>query len=124
MIALMKVAGLNLNGAAGCVNAGVTALRDSRRFGPLVGRRITQVTYTGRHSGRSFTMPVGYQRHGDIVTIGARLPDSKTWWRNFLGAGGPISLKLDDTERTGHAVARRDEQGRVTVTVNLDGMQS
>ncbi|WP_371812872.1 hypothetical protein [Saccharopolyspora sp. ASAGF58] len=49
-----------------------------------------------------------------------RFPDSKTWWRNFLGTGGPISLHLDDEDRSGHAVGHRDEHGRVTVTVRLD----
>jgi hypothetical protein len=43
------------------------------------------------------------------------------WWRNFLAEGGPISLQLDGIDRTGHAIARRDEAGRVTVTVRLDG---
>jgi hypothetical protein len=48
-------------------------------------------------------------------------PDNKTWWRNFLGEGGPITLlKLDGADRTGHAVTERDENGRVKVTVELD----
>jgi hypothetical protein len=34
---------------------------------------------------------------------------------------GPISLHLDDGGRAGHAVARRDERGRVSVTVRLVG---
>jgi hypothetical protein len=48
-------------------------------------------------------------------------PDAKSWWRNFLGEGGPITLlRLDGADRTGHAVADRDEKGRVTVTIQLD----
>jgi hypothetical protein len=48
-------------------------------------------------------------------------PDNKTWWRNFLGEGGPITLlKLDGQDRTGHGVADRDDKGRVEVTVQLD----
>jgi hypothetical protein len=48
-------------------------------------------------------------------------PDNKVWWRNFLGEGGPITLlKLDAGDRTGHAVADRDDKGRVKVTVQLD----
>jgi hypothetical protein len=34
--------------------------------------------------------------------------------------GGPITLRLNGTDRTGHAVATRDDQGQVTVTVKLD----
>ncbi|MFJ7215638.1 hypothetical protein [Amycolatopsis sp. NPDC098790] len=102
------------------VNGCVGSLRASPRWGRLVRRHLTQVTYTGRRSGRTFSTPVGYRRAGDVVTIGVRLPDAKSWWRNFTGDGGPLSLELDDTERTGHAVARRDKKGRVTVTVRLD----
>jgi hypothetical protein len=65
--------------------------------------------------------PVGYRRSGDAIVIKVSSPDNKTWWRNFLGEGGPITLlKLDGQDRTGHAVAKRDGQGRVTVTVRLD----
>ncbi len=47
-------------------------------------------------------------------------PDSKTWWRNFTGEGAPLTLtNFDGTDRTGHAVAHRDERGRVTVNVTL-----
>jgi hypothetical protein len=63
---------------------------------------------------------VSYRRTGDEVTIGVALADAKSWWRNFLGDGGPISLRLDRTDRSGHAVARRDDRGRVTVAVRLD----
>lgn len=39
--------------------------------------------------------------------------------RPVNGAGGPISLRLHGTDHAGHAVARRDDRGRVTVTVRL-----
>ena len=100
-------------------NGCVMSLRSSDRFGHLVSRRLTVVTYTGRRSGRTFTIPVGFRQTGDVVTIGVALPEAKKWWRNFLGEGGPISLQLDGADRTGHATARRDEKGRVTVTVHL-----
>jgi hypothetical protein len=57
---------------------------------------------------------------GDEIRIGVQMPDVKTWWRNFLGAGGPLTLRLNGTDRPGHAVAERDERNRVTVTVRLD----
>ena len=103
------------------VNALMVALIASRRWGRLVGRRLVVITYVGRRSGRTFSTPVGYRRAGDEVTIGVELPDAKSWWRNFLGAGGPISLRLHGTDHTGHAVARRDDRGRVTVRVRLMG---
>jgi hypothetical protein len=70
--------------------------------------------------GSHLRTPVGYRRAGDTVTISVSLPERKTWWRNFTGDGGPVSLHLDGENRTGHAVAPVDGKGQVTVTVRLD----
>jgi hypothetical protein len=107
--------------AAPLFNAPVAALATSPRFGGLVNRNIAILGYTGRRSGRTFSTPVAYRRTGDAITINANLPQTKTWWRNFLGDGGPVTLQFDGTERAGHAVAAQDDKGRVTVTVRLDG---
>jgi F420H(2)-dependent quinone reductase len=107
---------------ADVLNPRVAALTSSPRWGRLVGRGIVLLTYTGRRSGRTFTIPVGHKRTGDDVTIGVRLPDRKNWWRNFLGEGAPLSLRLDGADRPGHATARRDQRGRVTVQVHLDAL--
>jgi hypothetical protein len=104
----------------GVFNSGVTALAGSPRWGALVNRYITSISYVGRKSGREFTLPIGYRRHGDEVTIPVSMADQKVWWRNFLGAGAPLSIRLDGADRTGHAVATRDDRGRVSVTVALD----
>ncbi|MDT5409729.1 MAG: hypothetical protein QOG14_1949, partial [Mycobacterium sp.] len=66
-------------------NAPITALAASPRFGALLRRSITTITYTGRRSGRTFNIPVAYRRRGDEIDIAANMPDAKTWWRNFLG---------------------------------------
>jgi hypothetical protein len=92
---------------------------------PLVRRGVgtgslAVVTYTGRRSGRTFSFPVGYRRDGDRVWIGIGAPAQKSWWRNFLGDGGPVSLLLDGRTRTGHAVAVRDGEVDVHVEVTLD----
>ncbi|MCV7214051.1 hypothetical protein H7J51_01990 [Mycobacterium crocinum] len=106
--------------AAGVVNRGATALITSPRWGRIVGRGLTEIRYTGRRSGRTVALPVGYRRRGSDILIGVAMPDGKTWWRNFVGAGAPLTILLGGTERPGHAVATRDERGRVTVTVRLD----
>lgn len=102
------------------VNAGVAAMLDAPVLGRLLGRGFVVITYVGRRSGRTFSTPVNYWRKADELVIGVALPDRKTWWRNFLGEGGPITLHLNGADRPGHAVARRDERGRVFVTVRLD----
>jgi hypothetical protein len=114
-----KLARLVMRGAP-LFNAPIEALAASPRFGALLRRSITTITYTGKRSGRTFSIPVAYRRRGDEIEIGANLPDAKTWWRNFLGEGAPMSLTLDGIEHSGHAVADRDQNGRVTVRVRLD----
>ena len=99
--------------AVGLVNAPI--------LGNLIGRGLVVIRYVGRRSGKTFEIPVGYRRTGDALVIGVASPDAKNWWRNFLGEGGPITLvDLDGADRTGHAVADRDDNGRVKVTVQLD----
>ncbi|WP_338888805.1 hypothetical protein [Rhodococcus sovatensis] len=90
---------------------------------PIIGKYIsgtlTEITYTGRKSGKEFTIPVAYHRRGDEVIIGVAMPDKKSWWRNFYPDGGPIRIELDGTRRTGRAVAHRDGDS-VHVKVALD----
>jgi hypothetical protein len=101
--------------------AGNTVLRPlvaSPRWGRFVSGSMTVVTYTGRRSGRTFALPVGYKRDGDDVTIRVELPDHKSWWRNFTGEGAPILVKLEGVDRAGHGTAERTGN-RVTVSVRL-----
>jgi hypothetical protein len=105
----------------GIVNKLFIGLIDAPVVGTLVRRGMINIRYVGRRSGKTVQTPVGYRRTGDTIVITVMSPDNKTWWRNFLGEGGPITLlKLDGADRTGHAVADRDEAGRVKVTVDLD----
>jgi hypothetical protein len=101
------------------VNKAVVGLRNAPLVGKLVRKGITVVSYTGRRSGKTFSTPVGYKRKGEVVDIEVMMPDAKTWWRNFSGEGGPLTLELDGVQRTGHATSHRDDKGRVTVRVQL-----
>lgn len=109
-----------LHAAAGIVNRGATALITSPRWGRIVGIGLATISYTGRRSGRTIALPVGYRRRGDDIVIGVAMPDGKKWWRNFTGEGAPLTMLLAGREQPGHAVATRDARGRVTVTVRLD----
>ncbi|TDH57243.1 hypothetical protein E2F47_03080 [Mycobacterium eburneum] len=114
-----------IRAAAPVFNAPVAAVATSPRLGGMVNRYLTRtntltiLSYTGPRSGRRFSIPVTCRRAGDKFVIDVWIPEAKTWWRNFLGEGRPLTLRLDGTERAGHAVARRDQNGRVTVTVRL-----
>jgi hypothetical protein len=106
----------------GIFNNGFVGLMNAPVIGRFVGRGLVVVRYVGRRSGKTIETPVGYRRSGDTLKINVMAPDSKTWWRNFLGDGAPITLvNLDGADRTGHGTAARDEKGRVAVTVKLDG---
>lgn len=98
----------------------VNALRSHGFWGRLLGKGLTIITYTGRTSGKTYHVPVGYRRRGDTVVLRSTYgSDTKTWWRNFLGAGREATLWLDGADRSGHAVATRDDRGHVTVTVTF-----
>ena len=103
------------------VNRVAVALLDAPVLGRIVRRGLVKIRYVGRRSGKTVELPVGYRRSGDgTIVIGVVAPDAKTWWRNFLGEGSPITLLgLDGRDRIAHAVAHRDAQGRVSVTVTL-----
>jgi F420H(2)-dependent quinone reductase len=118
MLQLKNCTRLFMRGAP-LLNVPVAALANLRCFGRIVSRNIAILTYTGRRSGRSFSIPVAYRSSGDDLEIAANMPDAKSWWRNFLGDGAPLTVRLDGVERAGHAVARRDERGHVTVRVRL-----
>lgn len=108
------------NPVAHALNKAAVGLTTVPVLGGIVSRSLVEIRYTGRKSGRSFQTPVNYRLSGDQVVIRVMTPDSKNWWRNFLGDGGPITLlNFRGADRTGHAVATRDDKGRVTVRVKL-----
>lgn len=107
--------------AARIVNDAAVFLINAPVIGRLIGRGLVVIRYVGRRSGKTFEIPVGYRRSGGNLIIGVTAPDAKSWWRNFLGDGEPITLlNLNGRDRNGHAVANRDARGRVSVTVRLD----
>ena len=102
------------------VNAFAVRLINAPVLGSLVGQGLVVVRYTGRRSGNTFEIPVGYRGAGILVTINVAAPDGKTWWRNFLGAGAELTLlNFHGADRTGQATATRAPKGRVKVTVQL-----
>lgn len=86
----------------------------------LASGSLALVTYTGRESGRQYTIPVGYKDEGDEVTIAVGWPDRKVWWRNLTGEGGPVRLVVAGKELRGHAVATRGEGREALVRVRVD----
>ena len=86
---------------------------------PLLSRRLTLITVTGRRTGAQHTFPVAYHEDGGRLTIPVMWPQRKLWWRN-LRDGAPIGLRLRGEDRVGQAQARSDGPDEVTVEVALD----
>ena len=87
---------------------------------PLVSGQLALITVTGRRSGRSYTIPVGYGLRDDIVNIPVGWPARKRWWRNLRGDGAPVRVRLRGREYAGFGIARGDEREGVRVVVRLE----
>ncbi|GEE02541.1 hypothetical protein nbrc107696_29870 [Gordonia spumicola] len=106
------------------VNTVMRPLMKAPVVGPMLGKSMTTVTYTGRRSGRTISLPVAFKRQGDdTVIIGVAAPSQKTWWRNFQPGPEPITVELDGVARTGAGVAKVGEKG-TAVIVTLDAPSS
>jgi deazaflavin-dependent oxidoreductase (nitroreductase family) len=62
-------------------------------FHGLLSGHILLLTYTGRRSGRQYTLPVGYLRDGDALLIVSQHSELKRWWRNLRG-DVPVAVLL------------------------------
>jgi hypothetical protein len=65
--------------------------------------------WTGRSSGKSFSVPVGYQRHhGDIVVLLSK-PYDKNWWKNFRTAWpAELVIKRTTVQTSGVVISPTD----------------
>jgi deazaflavin-dependent oxidoreductase (nitroreductase family) len=58
----------------------------------LLSRIVVELRYTGRRSGRPYTLPVQYARAGERLLVVPQNAAS-TWWRNFSTAQ-PVRVRL------------------------------
>jgi F420H(2)-dependent quinone reductase len=86
----------------------------------LASGRVALITFTGRRSGREYTIPCFYRDKGDEVTIPVGWPDRKVWWHNLTGDGGPVRLLIQGQELRGHAIATRDGGRDALVRVRVE----
>jgi F420H(2)-dependent quinone reductase len=97
----------------------LVALLLRSRLHPLVSRRLTLITVTGRRTGAEHTFPVAYHESAERLTIPVLWPERKLWWRNLRDAA-PVRLRLRGANRTGQAHALIDDSDGTTVEVLLD----
>ena len=69
-----------------------------------IGARLVTLYIVGRKSGRQYTIPVAYTRHGETLLIGTPFG----WGRN-LRTGEPLDILLKGVRRPADVVAFTDE---------------
>jgi deazaflavin-dependent oxidoreductase (nitroreductase family) len=65
----------------------------------VLSRSVLLLAYTGRRSGARRELPAMYAELGDRFVVVAGQPQSKTWWRNFAGDGGPATVTVAGRRR-------------------------
>jgi hypothetical protein len=78
----------------------------------LVSRNLLLLTYTGRKSGKRYTTPVGYHRHGETFTILTKR--FRTWWRNFQPSA-PVEVYLEGKAYHGEGHALTDASAIIPI---------
>jgi len=58
----------------------------------LLSNDVLLMTWTGRKSGRRYTLPLSYVEAGGKLVLCTR-PEGSQWWRNLRG-GGEVELRL------------------------------
>ncbi len=85
----------------------------------VLGRSLAVLLITGRKTGRRYSIPVSYSRHGDDVII--LTSASRLWWRN-LKANPNVRIRLAGRTYRGTATAKvATESDLPTLTVFLTG---
>ena len=80
-------------------------------FHRLLSREVLLLTFAGRRSGRRITIPVGYTREGEALTLFS----TRSWWKNLRG-GAAVAVLLGGRPRTARATPTDD---RATVLAEV-----
>ena len=76
----------------------------------LMSKTVLLLTFTGRKSGREYTIPMSYVQTGDEILMSTEAP----WWKNLAVDGGvSVGLVLRGRRRAGVAGAVSDQRGAV-----------
>src|SRR5690349_24649181 len=86
------------------INPFVAAILRSPLHG-LLSRQLILLTYTGRKTGKRYTIPVGYARDGDALVV-----FSSRSWRRTLRGSAPVEVLLQGRRYTGTAVPIEDPE--------------
>ena len=76
----------------------------------LLSGSLLLVTYTGRRSGRTFTIPVMYVQDGYDLLVYVGRSVRKVWWRNLRG-GARVRVRLRGQKLEGTGTPVRGDAG-------------
>lgn len=71
----------------------------------LLSKNRMLLTFTGRKSGKHYTIPLSYVQEGETILC---ITGNTSWWRNLRG-GVPVKVMLKGQERGGMAQAIFDD---------------
>ncbi|GAB4210269.1 MAG: nitroreductase/quinone reductase family protein [Roseiflexaceae bacterium] len=72
----------------------------------LMSERLLLLSFTGRSSGKRYTIPVAYAQQGDTLLIATQ----SRWWKN-LRDGAAVQVRLRGRNRNGTSEVITDEAG-------------
>lgn len=75
----------------------------------VMGKSLMLLTFTGRRTGRQYTIPVSYARVGDHVLTVTKV--FRHWWKNFETNPG-VRVRLAGTVFPGTATAAIGDESR------------
>ena len=86
----------------------------------FISKNTMLMTYTGRKSGRVYTIPMNYVRVSDgdgevFLTTSYR---QRTWWRNLRG-GSPVMIRVQGEDLSARAEVVEDDEGVITSLLML-----
>ena len=73
----------------------------------MMGQGVALLSFTGRKTGKHYTIPVSYHREGDIVTVITKR--QRKWWHNFE-TPLEVELRLAGRNFAGKAEARSSDE--------------
>jgi hypothetical protein len=80
----------------------------------MLSDSVLLLTFTGRKTGKRYTIPVGYTHEGDTLTLFS----SKSWFKNLRG-GSTVVVHLKGRGRTGRAEAIEDREAVLEAAQHL-----
>jgi deazaflavin-dependent oxidoreductase (nitroreductase family) len=86
------------------INPFVAAILRSPLHG-LLSKQMMLLTYTGRKTGKRYTIPVGYARDGETLVVFSSRP-----WRRNLRGGASVEVRLQRRRYTGTAIPIEDPE--------------